>query len=76
VPVSVVTRIECDCSELSDMTELIPILNSVRTSNVILQRRRVPFSVVNSIDSDCREQGDMTEVTPIMNSEHMYNSAC
>jgi hypothetical protein len=41
VPLRVVTSIESDCSEQSDMTELTPILKSVQTSNDSLHRRRV-----------------------------------
>jgi hypothetical protein len=67
---SVVTRIESDCSEQGDMTEMTPILNSVHTSNDSLQRRRVLLSVVTSIESDCSEKGDMTDMTPTLRSVH------
>jgi hypothetical protein len=52
VPLSLVTSIESDCSELGVMMEMTPIVNKVHTSNDSLHRRRVPLSVVTSRESD------------------------
>jgi hypothetical protein len=67
----VVSSIESDCSEHSDMTEMTLILSSVHTSNDSLQNRRVPISVVTRIESDCSEQGDMRKLTPIVKCAHV-----
>jgi hypothetical protein len=71
----VVTHIESDCSEQSDLTELTQILNSVHTIDDSLLIRRVPLSVLTNIESDSSKLVDMTEMTPIVNTMHTSNDS-
>jgi hypothetical protein len=52
VPLSVVTRIERECSQQGDTTEMIPIMKRMHTYNDNFLRRRVPLSEVTRIESD------------------------
>jgi hypothetical protein len=65
---SVVTRIDSDCSEPGDMMEMTPILNCVLTSNDSLERRRA--TQLGHEQRESSVKGDMMVRTPIVNSVH------